>query len=263
MRNFEPICCVLRLYINHAALKYLTFKRDVKPRTIRSMLLLQELDYKVRDKSRKENLVVDHLSFLPLECYHSEFGPIDDSYGEEALYAVQINGAQWFSNIANYLTCGIIPKGRNSREKKIFYEEAKYYYWDDPLLFRLFSNGIYRRCISEEKVASVIANCHSLPCWGHGGVMKIVAKIPEAGSFWPTLYKDVNVFVKYCDSFQRMGNIGRRHEMPQNNILECKIFDIWGLDFMGPFVSSLGSVYIACSHRLCFHVSQCSFISHQ
>ena len=32
--------------------------------------------------------------------------------------------------------------------------------------------------------------------------------------------------------------------MPQNKILECEIFDVWGIDFMGPFVSSLGNVYI-------------------
>ena len=101
----------------------------------------------------------------------------------------------------------------------------------NPTLFRI-------------KVASVIANCHSLPCGGHAGVMKTVAKIHEAGFFWPTLHKDVNTFVKSCDSCQRTRNIRRRHEMPQNKILECEIFDVWSIDFMGPFVSSLGNVYI-------------------
>ncbi|XP_023633331.1 uncharacterized protein LOC111828963 [Capsella rubella] len=42
-----------------------------------------------------------------------------------------------------------------------------------------------------------------------------------------------------------MGNINRRNEMPQNLILEVEIFDVWGIDFMGPFnPPSNGNVYI-------------------
>ncbi|XP_073221537.1 uncharacterized protein [Cicer arietinum] len=32
--------------------------------------------------------------------------------------------------------------------------------------------------------------------------------------------------------------------MPLNNILKVEIFDVWGVDFMGPFPSSLGNQYI-------------------
>ena len=32
--------------------------------------------------------------------------------------------------------------------------------------------------------------------------------------------------------------------MPQNYILECEVFDCWGIDFIGPFVSSYGNQYI-------------------
>ena len=32
--------------------------------------------------------------------------------------------------------------------------------------------------------------------------------------------------------------------MPQNYILECEVFDIWGIDFMGPFPLSFGNKYI-------------------
>nr|GFB12634.1 reverse transcriptase domain-containing protein [Tanacetum cinerariifolium] len=32
--------------------------------------------------------------------------------------------------------------------------------------------------------------------------------------------------------------------MPQNSIQICKIFDVWGIDFMGPFPSSRGNKYI-------------------
>ena len=41
-----------------------------------------------------------------------------------------------------------------------------------------------------------------------------------------------------------MGNISRRNEMPLQGILVVQIFDVWGIDFMGPFPSSFGNLYI-------------------
>nr|GEU94258.1 reverse transcriptase domain-containing protein [Tanacetum cinerariifolium] len=40
------------------------------------------------------------------------------------------------------------------------------------------------------------------------------------------------------------GKISQRVEMPQNSIQVCEIFDVWGIDFMGPFPSSRGNKYI-------------------
>nr|GEV28969.1 reverse transcriptase domain-containing protein [Tanacetum cinerariifolium] len=41
-----------------------------------------------------------------------------------------------------------------------------------------------------------------------------------------------------------LGKISQRDEMPQNSIQVCEIFDVWGIDFMGPFSSSRGNKYI-------------------
>ncbi|CAN6557493.1 unnamed protein product [Malus baccata var. baccata] len=43
---------------------------------------------------------------------------------------------------------------------------------------------------------------------------------------------------------RRMGSIGAKEQMPQNIILPVEIFDVWGIDFMGPFPSSHGFLYI-------------------
>ncbi|KAL1190116.1 putative mitochondrial protein [Cardamine amara subsp. amara] len=59
------------------------------------------------------------------------------------------------------------------------------------------------------------------------------------------MFKDAQNFISKCDPCQRMGNIGRRNEMPQNPILEVEVFDVWGIDFMGPFnPPSHGNSYI-------------------
>nr|GEW76681.1 hypothetical protein [Tanacetum cinerariifolium] len=50
--------------------------------------------------------------------------------------------------------------------------------------------------------------------------------------------------VKSGDICQRQGKISQRDEMPRNVIQVCEIFDVWGIDFMGPFSSSRGNRYI-------------------
>ena len=49
---------------------------------------------------------------------------------------------------------------------------------------------------------------------------------------------------KQCDKCQRLGKISRRHMMPLNPILVIELFDVWGIDFMGPFPTSVGYIYI-------------------
>nr|GEW97144.1 reverse transcriptase domain-containing protein [Tanacetum cinerariifolium] len=40
------------------------------------------------------------------------------------------------------------------------------------------------------------------------------------------------------------GKISQRDEIPKNSTQVCEIFDVWGIDFMGPFPSSWGNKYI-------------------
>ncbi|GKA07904.1 reverse transcriptase domain-containing protein [Tanacetum coccineum] len=71
-----------------------------------------------------------------------------------------------------------------------------------------------------------------------------VSKSSLSRFFWPTIYKDAYELIKSCDACQRQGKISQRDEMPQNAIQVCEIFDVWGIDFMGPFSSSRGNKYI-------------------
>jgi len=38
--------------------------------------------------------------------------------------------------------------------------------------------------------------------------------------------------------------LSQKNEMPFNFILEVDIFDVWGINFIGPFPSSRGNKYI-------------------
>ncbi|GJV31425.1 reverse transcriptase domain-containing protein [Tanacetum coccineum] len=85
---------------------------------------------------------------------------------------------------------------------------------------------------------------YARPTRGHHSANLTARKVFDAGFFWPTIYRDAHSMIKSCDTCQRQGKISQRDEMPQNAIQVCEIFDVWGIDFIGPFPSSHGNKYI-------------------
>nr|GEY94027.1 reverse transcriptase domain-containing protein [Tanacetum cinerariifolium] len=95
-----------------------------------------------------------------------------------------------------------------------------------------------------KEAIDILKACHNGPTEGHYGASYTAKKVFDSGFYWPSIYKDAFELVKHCDSCQRQGKVSQRDEMPQNFIQICKIFDVWGIDFMGPFPSSKGNKYI-------------------
>ncbi|XP_073016723.1 uncharacterized protein [Primulina eburnea] len=228
------------VHTDHSALKYLMAKKDAKPRLIRWVLLLQEFDLKIIDRKGTENQVADHLSRLENPSTGNEI--IRDDFPDEQLFA--INSLPWYADFVNYLSSKFIPPHFTYQQKKKFFSDLKYYLWEDPYLFRICADGIIRRCVPQEEVSEILFHCHAGPAGGHFGATRTASKVLQSCFYWPTLFKDAHEYVTKCSNCQRTGNISRRHEMPLNNILVCEIFDVWGIDFMGPFPVSFGNKYI-------------------
>ncbi|GKF75334.1 reverse transcriptase domain-containing protein [Tanacetum coccineum] len=95
-----------------------------------------------------------------------------------------------------------------------------------------------------QEAIDILKSCHEGPTGGHHGANLTAKKVFDASFFWPTIYRDAHAMIKSCDTCQRQGKISQRDEMPQNAIQVFEIFDIWGIDFIGPFPSSNGNKYI-------------------
>ncbi|GKD43111.1 reverse transcriptase domain-containing protein [Tanacetum coccineum] len=95
-----------------------------------------------------------------------------------------------------------------------------------------------RRCVLGSETLEILVHCHSGPTGKHHSARVTARKVYESGFYWPSVFKDANEYVRRCDVCQRSGNISSRNKMPQNNIQVCEVFNVWGLDFMGPFPES-------------------------
>ncbi|GJZ36222.1 reverse transcriptase domain-containing protein [Tanacetum coccineum] len=223
--KFRPYLVLSKsiVYTDHSALKYLFNKQDAKPRLLRWVLLLQEFDIIIRDKKKgAENLAADHLSRL--ENPHQSVldkKEINETFPLKTLSMVSFRGdssTPWFSDF--------------------------HYFWDDPFLFKICADQVIRRCVHGQEAIDILKACHNGPTGGHHGLNYTAKKVFDSGFYWPIIYRDAHDLVKSCDSCQRHGKISQKDEMPQNAIQVCEIFDVWGIDFMGPFPSSRGNKYI-------------------
>nr|GEU44918.1 reverse transcriptase domain-containing protein [Tanacetum cinerariifolium] len=106
-------------------------------------------------------------------------------------------------------------KGMSSQQKNKFFNDVKHYFWDDHFLFKICANQVIQRCVHGHKVVDILKACHNGPTGGHHGLNYTAKK----------------------------GKISQRDEMPQNSIQVCEIFDVWGIDFIGPFPSSRGNKF--------------------
>ncbi|RVW36993.1 Retrovirus-related Pol polyprotein from transposon 297, partial [Vitis vinifera] len=165
----------------------------------------------IKDKKGVENVVADHLSRLVI-AHNSHPLPINDDFPEESL--MFLVKTPWYAHIANYLVTGEIP------------------------------NQIIRKCVPEDEQQGILSHCHENACGGHFASQKTAMKVLQSGFTWPSLFKDAHIMCRSCDRCQRLGKLTKRNQMPMNPILIVELFDVWGIDFMGPFPMSFGNSYI-------------------
>nr|GEW01549.1 reverse transcriptase domain-containing protein [Tanacetum cinerariifolium] len=181
--KFRPYLVLSKsiVYKDHSTLKYLFNKQDAKPRLLRWVLLLQEFDITVRDKKGAENLVVDHLSRL--ENPHPSVldkKEINETFPLETLNVVSFHGdssTPWFADFANYHAGNFVVKGMSSQQKNNFFKDGKHYFWDDPLLFKIYADQVIQRCVHGQEAVDILKACHNGPTGGHHSPNYIAKKV--------------------------------------------------------------------------------------
>jgi len=145
-------------------------------------------------------VVADHLSRITMH-FTEEATPISETFPDDQLMHIAHTPSPWFGNRVNYLVTGQIPLHWGRRDKSKFMAMVKYFFWDDPYLFKYCPDQIIRRCIPEPDQSNVISFCHDHACGGHFSVKKTAAKILQCRFYWPTIFQDAHTYCVLCERF--------------------------------------------------------------
>ncbi|XP_070009737.1 uncharacterized protein [Nicotiana sylvestris] len=198
MEKLHPYLMDAKVIIrmDNVALHYIISKKDSKARLMIWVLLLLEFDIDIQDQKGSENQVADHLSHLEKEKRLHDGLEINDSFPDEQILDISMKDGPCFVDLENYLVSGIIPIEFSSNQRKKLTRDYQDYYLDE-----LKNDG------QSLNLRFLLAH----------------------------LYKDASKLVKCCDECQRDSGISKKNEMPLTTILEIDIFDVWSIDFKGPF----------------------------
>jgi hypothetical protein len=227
------------IHTDHSAIKYLMNKPITNGRITR-LLLMHEFNITVFNIPRKENQVVDFLSRLKT---YGEIVPVSNNFPDEQAFFISII-TPWYTDIANYLSSGMLPLFTSKEKKKIIKQSARYT-WIDGDLFYTEYDLIIRRCVRQDEILEILKDFHDEPCGSHFADKRTTYKILNLGYYWPSIFKDSKKYVRSCDSCQMMGKPLPTNEMPLKPQVHIKPFEKWALDFIGPInPPSKGKQYI-------------------
>ena len=108
-----------------------------------------------------------------LQYKETHESPINDYLRDDTLLKVT-DSDPWYANIVNYIAAGYVAPGENKRKLK---HQNHFHLWDDPYLYRVYANGLLRRCVPMDEAMKIIERCHASPYGGHYGAYHTSAKI--------------------------------------------------------------------------------------
>ncbi|MBT0984639.1 hypothetical protein KJ032_26795, partial [Salmonella enterica subsp. enterica serovar Typhimurium] len=118
---------------------------------------LQEFNIEIIDKNGSENVVVDHLSRL---VHDEESLPILETFSDEQLPSLEVS-EPWYADLVNYLVTKQVPSTLDKYKRDKLRNDARFYVWDDPYLWKYCPDQIIRRCVHDSKFHSILSFCHT------------------------------------------------------------------------------------------------------
>ncbi|KAJ0480493.1 putative nucleotidyltransferase, Ribonuclease H [Helianthus annuus] len=112
----------------------------------------------------------------------------------------------------------------------------------DGILYRKSYLGPLLRCVDADDANYLIREVHEGICGIHSGPRMVVAKVMNAGYYWPGMHLDAVKELRKCSGCQRHAPKTMR---PKNELVLVTTawpFQQWGINMVGPFPEAPGAV---------------------
>ncbi|XP_035845188.1 uncharacterized protein LOC118491476 [Helianthus annuus] len=227
--QYEAKGDIMALYLNQAKTLLQTF-----------------YSYKVHHINRSENKPADALSKLASTSFQHLAKDVrievlsNPSVPLREVSVIQTGTTSWMTPIIMYLQSGILPENK-AEARKIQYK-SEHYQMADGILYRKSYLGPLLRCVDADDANYLIREVHEGICGIHAGPRMVVAKVMNAGYYWPGMHLDAVKELRKCSGCQRHAP---KTMHPKNELVPVTTawpFQQWGIDMVGPFPEAPGAV---------------------
>lgn len=230
-----------KIITDNSSLKWLLRVKEGSARLLRWAMRLQEFEFEVIHKAGNRNQGPDALSRCPLPVETTEEHDLSNDM-LSLVNAVEAKRVKLVDQLKDSKLQKIIDalQGKGSKKSRARMH-ARYAITDDAL-YRIMSDKLATRkclCVPNYLQNSIMTEFHCGLSGMHMGFDRTYQRIKNR-YFWNNMLRDINNFVKSCDTCQRYQRrygpkVGHLHPITANGP-----FEVVGIDLIGPLPNSKG-----------------------
>lgn len=128
------------------------------------------------------------------------------------------------------------PSDLSEKKKMMLFMKETPYTLINEWIYKFGLDDVLKICALEHEHKEIIEEAHLGPTMGHLHVDTMVRKILQEGLWWLTLNMYCWLKINKCDKCQGLGWPLKRDEIPLMFFNPRLPFEIWPIEFVGPFL---------------------------
>lgn len=109
------------------------------------------------------------------DVIEGQIPPITERFIDKHLMTTQAD--PWFAKVLKYIFKDVLPMRMTYQQRRNFFSQLKFYYREEPFLYKQFSDLIIRRCAMEHQMQNILKVCHTLQADNHYGAVRTVVRV--------------------------------------------------------------------------------------
>ena len=230
------------VHCDHRPLSYLQALKEPRGRLARWILFLNSYEFEIQYQPGGQIPHADALSRATPEVVGLTM--LEPKWSPEFLVKAQM-ADEVIKPVRQAIRIGRLPSNSSPVVRELMKQRARLSFTSEGVLVVKSSKGNIQTVLPASLVGDVLTLAHDVPASGHLGVEKTLERVRDR-FYWPTIFRDVNKYVRSCISCQSRKRPWKTPHAPlQQMPVPTRPFEWISIDHTGPFPeTAAGNRYI-------------------